>query len=83
LHRWRCKGGIALSDLIWLTEAQIRKIKPYFPLSHGVHRVDGRRIISDIIFVIQVVLRWRDAPMQFTFMSAIYIAATIIVWINQ
>ena len=40
----------------------MRKIEPYFPLSHGVPRVDDRRIISGIIFVIQGGLRWRDAP---------------------
>jgi transposase len=39
-----------MSDLIWLTEAQMPKIEPYFPLSHGVPRVDDRRIISGIIF---------------------------------
>ena len=48
-----------MSDLLWLTEAQMRKIEPYFPLSHGVPRVDDRRIISGIIFVIQGGLRWR------------------------
>jgi len=49
-----------MSDLIWLSEAQMRWIKPYFPLSHGVPRVDDRRIISGIIFVIRNGLRWRD-----------------------
>jgi hypothetical protein len=49
-----------MSDLIWLTEAQMPKIEPYFPLSHGVPRVDDRRIISGIIFVIRGGLRWRD-----------------------
>ncbi len=53
-----------MSDLIWLTEAQMRKIEPYFPLSHGVPRVDDRRIISGIIFVIRNGLRWRDAPAE-------------------
>ena len=33
-----------MSDLIWLTEAQMRRIEPYFPLSHGVPRVDDRRM---------------------------------------
>lgn len=42
-----------MSDLIWLIEAQMRKIEPYFPLSHGVPRVDDRRMISCIIFVIR------------------------------
>ena len=26
-----------MSDLIWLSEAQMRRLEPYFPLSHGVH----------------------------------------------
>ena len=42
-----------MSDLIWLTEAQMRRIEPYFPFSHGVPTVDDRRIISGIIFVIR------------------------------
>lgn len=33
-----------------------------FPLSHGIQRVDDRRIVSGIIFVIRNGLRWRDAP---------------------
>lgn len=24
-----------MSDLFWLSEAQMRRIEPYFPLSHG------------------------------------------------
>ncbi len=51
-----------MSDLIWLSEAQMRRIEPYFPLSHGVPRVDDRRVISGIIFVLRNGLRWRDAP---------------------
>ena len=70
--QWRCEGGIAISNLIWLTEAQMRKIEPYFPLSHGVPRVDDRRIISGIFFVIQNGLRWRDAPTQYGPPKTIY-----------
>ncbi len=40
-----------MSDLFWLTPSQVRRIEPYFPLSHGVPRVDDRRVISGIIFV--------------------------------
>ena len=46
-----------MSDLIWLSETQMRRIEPYFPLSHGVPRVDDRRVISGIIFVIRNGLR--------------------------
>ena len=51
-----------MSDLFLLSEAQMRQIEPYFPLSHGVPRVDDRRVISGIVFVIRNGLRWRDAP---------------------
>ena len=51
-----------MSELFWLTKQQMRRIKPYFPRSHGVPRVDDRRIVSGIIFVIRNGLRWRDAP---------------------
>ena len=40
----------------------MRRIEPYFPLSHGFARVDDRRVISGIVFVIRNGLRWRDAP---------------------
>jgi transposase len=54
-----------MTDLIWLSEAQMRRIEPYFPLSHGVPRVDDRKVISGIIFVIRNGLRWRDAPADY------------------
>ena len=48
---------------LWLlSEAQMRRIEPCFPLPHGIPRVDDRRIVSGIIFVIRNGLRWRDAP---------------------
>lgn len=33
-----------------------------FPLSHGVPRVDDRKVVSGIIHVIRNGLRWRDTP---------------------
>ena len=51
-----------MSDLLLLSEAQMRRIEAHFPLSHGVPRVDDRRILSGILFVIRNGLRWRDAP---------------------
>ena len=47
-----------MNDLFLLSEAQMRRIEPYFPLSHGVPRVDDRLVISGIIFVIRNGLRW-------------------------
>ena len=51
-----------MADLFLLSEAQMRRIERYFPLSHGIARVDDRRVISGIVFVIRNGLRWRDAP---------------------
>jgi transposase len=51
-----------MSDQYWLSEAQLERIKPYFPRSHGRPRVDDRRVISGIVHVIRNGLRWRDAP---------------------
>ena len=61
-----------MTDLIWLSEAQMRRIKPYFPLSHGVPRVDDRKVISGVIFVIRNGLRWRDAPADYGPHKTIY-----------
>ena len=62
LDRTLLKSG---GNLRAQTEAQMRKIEPYFPLSHGVPRVDDRRIISGIILVICNGLRRRDAPTEY------------------
>jgi transposase len=54
-----------MDDLFLLSKAQMRRIKPFFPLSHGVPRVDDRRVVSGIVFVIRNGLRWRDAPVAY------------------
>jgi len=54
-----------MSDYFYLSEEQIDRIRPYFPLSHGVPRVDDRRVISGIIHVLKRGLQWRDAPKEY------------------
>ena len=54
-----------MGDLFLLSEQQLAKIEPCFPLAHGVPRVDDRRVVSGIIFVIRNGLRWRDAPKEY------------------
>ena len=61
-----------MADLFLLSEAQMRRIEPYFPLSHGIARVDDRRVISGIIYVIRNGLRWRDAPREYGPHKTIY-----------
>jgi putative transposase len=41
------------------------RIEPYFPLSHGIARVDDRKVLSGVVFVIGNGLRWRDAPLDY------------------
>src|SRR5437660_5229399 len=50
----------------------MRRIELYFPLSHGMPRVDDRRVISGIVFVIRNDLRWRDAPKDYGPHKTIY-----------
>jgi putative transposase len=66
------RGGAVMNDLFLLSEAQMRRIEPYFPLSHGVPRVDDRLVISGIIFVIRNGLRWCDAPRDYGPHKTIY-----------
>ena len=54
-----------MSDLFWLTEAQMARLEPFFPKSHGKPRVDDRRVLSGIIFINRNGLRWRDAPAEY------------------
>ena len=61
-----------MADLFLLSEAQMRRIERYFPLSHGIARVDDRRVISGIVFVIRNGLRWRDAPGEYGPHKTIY-----------
>ena len=51
-----------MSDLFLLNERPLARISPFFPLSHDVPRVDDRRVISGIIYVIKHGLQWKDAP---------------------
>jgi len=51
-----------MSDLFWLTDAQMARLEPFFPKLHGKPRVDDKRVLSGIIFINRNGLRWRDAP---------------------
>ena len=50
-----------MGDMFWLTQAQIVRIAPYFPLPHGMPRVGDRRVLS----VIRNGLHRRDAPAEY------------------
>ncbi|MBV0890233.1 transposase, partial [Komagataeibacter oboediens] len=50
-----------MSDVFLLSESQMERIRPFFPLAHGVPRVDDRRVLSGIVYVIRNGLQWKDA----------------------
>ena len=52
-----------MSDLFWLTPAQMERLTPLLPRdTRGVPRVDDRLVISGIIHVLRSGCRWKDAP---------------------
>ncbi len=54
-----------MSNLFWLTDEQMARLRPYFPKSHGRQRVDSLRVLSGIIFVNRYGIRWCDAPKEY------------------
>jgi transposase len=54
-----------MSNLYWLSEDQMGRLRPYFPMSLGRARVDDRGVLSGIIFINRNGLRWRDAPKEY------------------
>jgi transposase len=61
-----------MSDLFWLTDEQMERLRPFFPKSHGKPRVDDRRVLSGIVFVNKNGLRWRDAPSAYSPHKTLY-----------
>ncbi len=51
-----------MADVFLLSRAPMRQTKPFFPLSHGVPRVDDRKVVGGVVFVIRKGLRGRGAP---------------------
>jgi len=54
-----------MSNHFWLSDAQIVRLKPYFPKFRGKPHVDDRRVLSGVIFINRNGLRWRDAPREY------------------
>ena len=61
-----------MSDLFWLSAAQMARLEPYFPKSYGKPRVDDRRVLSGIILINRNGLRWRDAPREYGSHKTLY-----------
>ncbi|WP_366141634.1 transposase, partial [uncultured Desulfovibrio sp.] len=55
---------VTMSTLFYLSSAQMDTIRPFFPRSRGVPRVDDQKILSGIIYVLKFGLQWKDAPKE-------------------
>ena len=54
-----------MSNLFWLSEAQMERLRPWFPKNRGRARVDDQRVLSGILFINRNALRWYDAPAEY------------------
>ena len=61
-----------MSNLYWLSEDQMGRLRPYFPMSRGRTRGDNRRVLSGIIFINRNGLRWCDAPKKYGLHKTLY-----------
>jgi len=57
--------GVMMSNLFWLTDERMERLRPFFPKSHGKPRIDDRRVLSGIFFINRNGLRWCDAPREY------------------
>lgn len=64
--------GVLMSNLFWLTDAQMARLEPFFPKYHGKPRVDDRRVLSGFIFINRNGLRWCDAPNDYSPPQTLY-----------
>ena len=48
-----------------MTDAQMARLRPFFPKRHGKPRVDDRRVLSGIIVINRSGLRWCAAPKDY------------------
>ncbi|WP_415575788.1 transposase [Gluconobacter sp.] len=58
-------SGRMPDQVTWLTDEQMERVAPCFPLSHGKPRLDDRVVLSAIVHVLRHGLRWSDVPAQY------------------
>ncbi len=54
-----------MPDVPLFSRALMRRLEPLFPRSRGLPRVEDRRMISGIVYVIRHGLQWKDAPVGY------------------
>src|SRR3984893_13969473 len=60
-------------QVYWLSDAEWRRIEPLLPRGRkGAHRVDDRRVISGIVYMLRCGALWRDCPEVYGPYTTIY-----------
>jgi transposase len=54
-----------MPTLIWINEEKIEKMQAFLPKDRGKPRVDDRRALSRIVWVLKSGCRWKDAPWEY------------------
>lgn len=54
-----------MSNLSWQSDEQMARLQPFFPKSHGKPRVDGKPVLSGILFINRNGLPWPDVPREY------------------
>jgi len=62
-----------MKALYWLSDAEWTRIEPLMPRGRrGAHRVDDRRVISGIVYMLRSGARWRDCPAAYGPYTTVY-----------
>ena len=57
----------------WLSDEEWARIEPLLPRGRkGAHRVDDRRVVSGIVYMLRCGARWRDCPAEFGPYTTVY-----------
>src|ERR1700750_1606837 len=60
-------------QVYWLSDAEWKRIEPLLPRGRkGAHRVDDRRVISGIVYMLRCGARWRDCPAVYGPYTTVY-----------
>lgn len=62
-----------MARLFWLSDEAWARINPHLPHGKpGKPRVDDRRVLSGILYVLKVGCRWRDVPAEYGPATTVY-----------
>jgi len=59
--------------LYWLSDVEWSRLEPLMPRGRrGAHRVDDRRVVSGIVYMLRSGARWRDCPASYGPYTTVY-----------